>query len=165
MLQHRGRTGSSRAVLWNSQLGYLFKTTVGVRQGCLLSPILFNLFLEKIMQKTSHNHHISCSIGKRPVDNPRLANDIHLMGGSNFRTSSTDSLKESETARGTGISTEKSKIMTNSRSNIFADISMNGQRLKEVTSLKYLEQSCARMTPAQQRSALELPQQWQQQPG
>ena len=36
------------------------------------------------------------------------------------------------------VSTEKSKIMTNSMNNISADISMNGQRLEGVTSLKYL---------------------------
>ena len=42
---------SSIAVLLNSQLGEFFRTTVGVRQGCFLSPILFNLFLEKIMQE------------------------------------------------------------------------------------------------------------------
>ena len=36
---------SSSEVLLNSQLGEVFKITVGVRQRCLLSPILFNLFL------------------------------------------------------------------------------------------------------------------------
>ena len=36
------------------------------------------------------------------------------------------------------VSTEKSKIMTNSTNSISADISMNGQKLEEVTSFKYL---------------------------
>ena len=36
------------------------------------------------------------------------------------------------------ISTEKSKLMTNSTNNVSADISMNGQKLEEVTSFKYL---------------------------
>ena len=36
------------------------------------------------------------------------------------------------------VSTEKSKIMTNSMNNISADICMNGQKLEEVTSFKYL---------------------------
>ena len=36
------------------------------------------------------------------------------------------------------VSTEKSKIMTNSTNNINAAISMNGQRLEEVASFKYL---------------------------
>ena len=46
---------SSGAVLLNSQPGEFFKTTVGVRQGCLLSPILFYSFLGKIKQETLHD--------------------------------------------------------------------------------------------------------------
>ena len=40
------------AVLFNSSLGDWFRTTVGVRQGCLLSPTLFTIFLERIMTDT-----------------------------------------------------------------------------------------------------------------
>ena len=36
------------------------------------------------------------------------------------------------------VSTEKSKVMTNGTNNISAGISMNGQKLEEVTNLKYL---------------------------
>ena len=36
------------------------------------------------------------------------------------------------------VSTEKSKIATNSTNNISANISGNGKRLEEVTSFKYL---------------------------
>ena len=39
------------------------------------------------------------------------------------------------------VSTDKSKIMTNSTNNISADISCNGQKLEEMTSFKYLEAS------------------------
>ena len=54
-----------------------------VRQGCLLSSILFNLFLEKLMQETLHDHNTSVSIGGRPICNLRFADDIDLQGGSN----------------------------------------------------------------------------------
>ena len=36
------------------------------------------------------------------------------------------------------VNAEKSKIMTNSMNNTSADISINGQKLEEVTSLKYI---------------------------
>ena len=66
---------SSGAVLLNSQLG--------VCQGCLLSPILFNLFLEKNMQEAHHDQHTSISTGGRPMCNLLFANEIDLMWSSN----------------------------------------------------------------------------------
>ena len=43
------------------------------------------------------------------------------------------------------VSTEKSKIMTNSTNNISADVCMNGQKLDEVTSFKYLGATLCRV--------------------
>ena len=40
---------ATSAVLFNGSIGDWFRTTVGVQQGCLLSPTLFNIFLERIM--------------------------------------------------------------------------------------------------------------------
>ena len=40
---------ATSAVLINGTLGDWFRTTIGVRQGCILSPTLFNIFLEEIM--------------------------------------------------------------------------------------------------------------------
>ena len=37
---------STIAVQMNNSTGEWFRTTVGVRQGCFLSPILFNIFVE-----------------------------------------------------------------------------------------------------------------------
>ena len=39
---------ATSAVLFNSSIGDWFRTTVGVRQGCLLSPTLVVIFLERI---------------------------------------------------------------------------------------------------------------------
>ena len=72
---------SGTAVLLNSQLGEFFKTTVGRRS--LLSQILFNLLLEKIIQESLHDHNTSICIGGRPISHLRFGNDIDLMSGSN----------------------------------------------------------------------------------
>ena len=130
---------ASSAVLLNGQIGNFFKTTVGVRQGCLLSPVLFNLFLEKIMQETLHDHHTTISIGGRPVCNLRFADDIDLMGGSNDELQDlTNRLADRAGAYGMEVSTEKSKVMVNSSNDTKADITMNGEKLEEVTNFKYL---------------------------
>ena len=64
------------AVLSNGSTGEWFRTTVGVRQGCLLSPTLFNIFLERIMCEALDDHEGSVSIGGRLITNFRFADDI-----------------------------------------------------------------------------------------
>ena len=130
---------ASSAVLLNSDIGEFFKTTVGVRQGCLLSPVLFNLFLEKIMLETLHNFHSTISIGGRTISNLRFADDIDLMGGSNTELQElTNRLTSRAGAYGIEVSSEKSKVMTNSANKTPAQIYMNGQQLEEVSAFKYL---------------------------
>ena len=128
---------ANSAVLLNNQLGDFFRTTVGVRQGCLLSPTLFNLYLEKIMQETLYDHTTTISIGGRPVCNLRFADDIDLMAGSNNELQDLTK-KLSEKAYGMDISTAKSKIMVNSTNNTSADVTLDEEQLEEVSNFKYL---------------------------
>ena len=50
---------STSAVLINNTQCKLFKTTVGVRKDSLLSPILFNVFLEEIMAEIQYKYSSS----------------------------------------------------------------------------------------------------------
>ena len=62
-------------VFFNSSIGDWFRTTVGVRQGCLLSPIVFNIFLERIMTDALEDHEGTVSIGGRTITNLRFAHN------------------------------------------------------------------------------------------
>ena len=132
-------SSASSAVLLNNNVSNCFRTTtVGVRQGCLLSPILFNLYLEN-MRETLHNFKSTIFIGGRIISNLRFADDIDLMGGNNDELQElTDRLSNSAREYGMEISSEKSKVMVNSGGNTTVQISMNGQQLEEVMAFKYL---------------------------
>ena len=51
--------------LQSGNVGDLFRITVGVRQGCPLVPMLFDIFLEKITEKTLHGLDTVLSTGGR----------------------------------------------------------------------------------------------------
>ena len=70
---------ATSAVQLNGSIGEWFRTTVGVRQGCLLSPYLFNIFLERIMCDALEEHDGKVSIGGRNITNLRFAYDIDAL--------------------------------------------------------------------------------------
>ena len=67
---------ATSAVLFNGSIGDWFRATVGVRQGCQLSPALFNIFLERIMTDALEDHEGTVSIGSKTITNLRFADDI-----------------------------------------------------------------------------------------
>ena len=72
---------TNSAVYLNGDIGDWFRTTVGVRQGCLLSQTLFNIFLERIMTDALEDHQGTVSIGGRTITNLPFADDIDGLAG------------------------------------------------------------------------------------
>ena len=70
---------ATSAVQIIGSIGELFRTTVGGRQGCLLSATLFNNFLERIMSDALEEHDGKVSIGGRNITNLRLADDTDAL--------------------------------------------------------------------------------------
>ncbi|GFO35505.1 endonuclease-reverse transcriptase [Plakobranchus ocellatus] len=130
---------ATSAVFCNNNIGDWFRSTVGVRQGCLLSPTLFNIFLERIMTDALEDHCGTVSIGGRPIINLRLADDINGLAGNECeRASLVEQLDKASSNFGMEINAEKTKIMTNSKESSKKEIKVNGQILESVTKLKYL---------------------------
>ena len=72
---------ATSATLFNNSIGDWFRTTVEVRQGCLLSPILFNILLERIMTDALQDHEGTVSTGGKKITNFRFADNIDGLAG------------------------------------------------------------------------------------
>ena len=129
---------ATSAVLFNSSIGDWFSTTVGVGQGCLLSPTLFNMFPERITTDTLEDHEGTVSIGGRTITNLCSADDCNGLAGEEELAKLVEHLDKASTAYGMEISAEKTKLMTNNTTGINTEIQVNGQKLETVTSFKYL---------------------------
>ena len=105
---------ATSAVQMNGSIGEWFRTTVGVRQGCLLSPTLFNICLERIISDALEEHDGKVSIGGRNITNLRFADDIDALAEEEQELEAlVESLDKSCTRYKMEISGEKTKLMTN----------------------------------------------------
>ena len=130
---------ATSAVYLDGDIVDWFRTTVGVRQGFLLSPTIFNIFLESIMTAALEDHQGTVSIGGITITNLRFADDIDGLAGKEEELASlVDCLDKTSAAFGMEISAEKTKLKTNNANVISIDIRINGEKLGEVDSFKYL---------------------------
>ena len=131
---------ATSAMYFNGSTRGWFITTIGVRQGSLLSPTLFNIFLERIMADALEDHKSTVSIGGRTISNIRFADDIDGLAGSELELANlVERLDETSTAYGMQISAEKTKLMINNTNGINSNIRVNGEKLETVQScFKYL---------------------------
>ena len=90
---------ATSVVLFISSIGDWLGTTVWVRQGCLPSPTLFKIFLERIMTDAVEDHEGTVSTGGRTITNLRFADDINgLAGGEEELAKLVERLDQSSTA-------------------------------------------------------------------
>ena len=130
---------ATSAVQMNGSIGEWFRTIVDVRQGCLLSPTLFNIFLEWIMYDALGEHDGKLSISGRNITNLRFADDIDALAEEEQELEAlVESLDKTCTRYKMEISAEKTKLMTNSTYGIQREIKITGQKLGTVASFKYL---------------------------
>ena len=91
-----------------------FKIGKGVCQGCILSPCLFNLYAEYIMQNAGLDEsQAGIKIAGRNINNLRYADDTTFMAESKEEQKSLlMKLKEESEKAGLKINIKKMKIMT-----------------------------------------------------
>src|SRR6218665_1363216 len=94
-----------------------FRIGKGVRQGCLMSPLSFNGYSEKVMRESAEAlSWIGITISGRIINNLRYADDIVLVATSKETLQQLmDRVNEASGKYGLEINTKKTKVMVVSR--------------------------------------------------
>ncbi|KAL1445907.1 hypothetical protein WDU94_015575 [Cyamophila willieti] len=118
-----------------------FTIIKGVRQGCIISPVLFNIYVEQIIKESIAQEPHGILVNNRLVNNLRYADDLVLL------SSSLDGLKtlllkltDASTKYNMKVNVKKSKYMRVSKreNRRMTNINVNGQVFEEVAAYKYL---------------------------
>ena len=107
-----------------------FQIGKGVHQGCILSPCLFNLYAEYIMQNASLNEaQAEIKIAGRNINNLRYADNTTLMAESEEqRRSLLMKVKEESEKVGLKFNIQKTKIMASGPITLWQ---VDGERMKQ----------------------------------
>src|SRR5574342_233939 len=113
---------------------YWFQIGKGVRQGCILSPCLFNLYAEYIMRNTGlEEAQVGIKISGRNLNNLRYADDTTFMAESEKELKSLlMKVKEESERVGLKLNIQKTKIMV---SDPITSWRIDGETMETVTDI------------------------------
>lgn len=111
----------------------------GVRQGCVLSPLIFNLYSEHIFREALEDAPGGININGTMINNIRYADDTVLIASSaqELQNIINSVVSHSETF-GLHLNVSKTKIVVFSKTPISVHLHVKGQAIEQVTSIKYL---------------------------
>ena len=113
----------------------------GVRQGCILSPLLYNIYAEHIMREALHDWKGGISIGGRKITNLRYADDTTLLAKTkNEIEEFLKKVKVESEKLGLYLNLSKTKVMTTANPE---NLSIDGETVEAVNNFAFLGVSVA----------------------
>ena len=127
------------AVRIGASLSEWFETIVGVLQGCILSPLLFNIFLEVIMAMALGDNDAGARMNGNVISNLRFADDIAAtMENKEELQSLINRIVEESGKMGMVVNTEKTEVQHVGPERVNMEIKIGSQKLKQVQDFVYL---------------------------
>lgn len=130
-------------VIKDNNRSEIFETREGLRQGGILSPTLFNLYMDDII-KESNTKTKGLNVGMRRMQNINIkvcafADDLAIIAQSQSELQKDlNNWREILEKRGMKISIPKSKVMMIDKEQQTIDIKLKNEKLQQVTHFKYL---------------------------
>ena len=113
----------------------------GVRQGCLLSPMLFNAYAEAMMEEVEEDcNGIGVVVGGEMKRDVRFADDQAMVANTQCNLQKImNSLNTAATRYGMRINIKKTKVMkVSKKGGGVVDIQLDGAKIEQVKKYKYL---------------------------
>lgn len=115
------------------------KIKKGVRQGCNLSPMLFNLFIEMAIREVKMSDVGGVKINGNRIKLVRFADDIALVAESEEELTQFLSIMNNIfISYDMKINKKKTKVLVCSREPIFTNITIEGEKIEQVNTFTYL---------------------------
>lgn len=129
------------AVKSNNKLTQFFNFTKGVRQGCPLSPLLFNLYINDIFHLIDSNAKTDITLNENKINAIMYADDLLIIADSQLKLQEhLNNLTEYCDAWKLEINTDKTKCMVFNQGNRLCnlELTINDKKIENVKYFKYL---------------------------
>lgn len=121
----------------------MFRTTGGLRQGGVMSPALFTVFMDDIIRRCNQECK-SLYVGYRNLEKVEIkecafADDVAIMAGSEKDLQQSLSIwNEAMKNAGMKLNKSKTKVMAIANEKIDRNITIDGTKINQVNQFKYL---------------------------
>ena len=135
-------TGQEAAICTNCGIAEWFNIERGVRQGCILSPYLFNIYMEDIMRDGRTVNFDELNMQGHKVRDLHYADDTSLLSHSVWGLSSlVEAVDKHSGKKFLNLNARKTKLMKTDKAKEDLEIKVNGETLEIVSKYVYLGSS------------------------